>query len=332
MTTPPNQQRRKLLKRLVFLFLAWKSTLLVLAALSPGPGYDTSSLVLSCPSHHRYAKFNEWTIFNRFTLNLFRWDAFYFVTSSQRGYVYEQEWAFSWAYSLVLRTASRCEPSNHVTHIYYMLICLGVFRLGASPSLWRYIWSGVFLSNICHFISVLVLFRLLTAIWGARSHPNVPFLASSLHILSPAGLFLSAPYTESLFAMLNFAGMLCYVLARNSGLNKKQALREDALLIISGILFAVATAIRSNGLLSGLIFVYDVVCSVPRMLKWQLSRSDARRVSVTGFAGALMAFGSVIPQYVAYREFCVTNPDLEARPWCRKMIPSIYSWVQSHYW
>jgi phosphatidylinositol glycan class V len=90
--------------RLFQAFFAWKSVLFIVAALSPGPGYDTSALIASNPSSSRHVDFQSWSAKDRVSLNSFRWDALYFVKSAQRGYHYEQEWAFSWAYSLLLRT------------------------------------------------------------------------------------------------------------------------------------------------------------------------------------------------------------------------------------
>lgn len=94
---PPNP-----LKRLVQAFLSWKVVLLTVAILSPGPGYDTSSLVALNSSGLRHTELASWSLIDRLSLNLFRWDALYFVKSAQRAYVYEQEWAFSWAYSLII--------------------------------------------------------------------------------------------------------------------------------------------------------------------------------------------------------------------------------------
>lgn len=177
------------------------------------------------------------------------------------------------------------------------------------------------------------MFRLLNLLMRNRRDSRVPFIASILHIMSPAGLFLSAPYTESIFAAVNFAGLLSYSQARIAvELNSKQTLREDILLLNAGAFFAAATWIRSNGLLSGLVFVYDVALCVPKVLKMQLSSNEFRKLAVTCVAGITMAMGLIVPQYIAYQEYCITESNLGVRPWCHKTIPSIYTWVQSHYW
>lgn len=95
---------RHLPTRLVVVFLAWKSVQLIIITLSPGPGYDTSALIASNPSSLRNSEYGSWSAIDRISLNTLRWDALYFTKSAQRGYVYEQEWAFSWLYSMILNT------------------------------------------------------------------------------------------------------------------------------------------------------------------------------------------------------------------------------------
>jgi GPI mannosyltransferase 2 len=83
--------------------------LLLVAVGSPGHGYDTStSLILPPPSasnedgplspalHYLISK-------------LTRWDAIYFVKVANRGYRFEQEWAWGWGFTRLIAfvTASK---------------------------------------------------------------------------------------------------------------------------------------------------------------------------------------------------------------------------------
>ena len=97
------------LRRLVFVFVAWKTLLVSLTAVCPGPGYDTSGLILFGGSKHRHIDFLSLSLLDRTALKFLRWDAHYFVVAAQRGHVYEQEWAFSWAYSNLLRASKNCK-------------------------------------------------------------------------------------------------------------------------------------------------------------------------------------------------------------------------------
>jgi phosphatidylinositol glycan class V len=79
---------------LLTLFFLWKSLLLLLAAASPGPGYDTSTDVLFATSTTTHDAPTD-SLLGRLVARLTRWDAVYFTASSLRGHVFEQESAFS---------------------------------------------------------------------------------------------------------------------------------------------------------------------------------------------------------------------------------------------
>lgn len=318
---------------LVSIFIAWKLFLVSLAVLCPGPGYDTSALILLSDNGNRELQFQSFSLSDRFTLNLLRWDALYFVKAAERGYVYEQEWAFSRAYSLVLSAVKDRVLFYQSTSPLSANNGLDILRL-PEPSLNLYIWTGIAVSNICHLISVLVLYRFVCLVLRPRNDVRIPFIAATLHIFSPAGIILSAAYSESLFSALHFTGMLYYVLARQtSEASSTWGASQDVYMLSSGLFFAVATLVRGNGLLSGLIFLFDVTSIVPRILALQLDANETRRIIVTCVAGLILASGFITPQFLAYQEFCAADSSgLQTRPWCHKWIPSIYSWVQSHYW
>lgn len=70
-------------------FLAWKLLLSLVALSSPGQGYDTSTFLVQPALQSLIGKF-------------VRWDAIYFTQVAQRGYEFEQEWAFSFAFTRLL--------------------------------------------------------------------------------------------------------------------------------------------------------------------------------------------------------------------------------------
>jgi phosphatidylinositol glycan class V len=202
---------------------------------------------------------------------------------------------------------------------------------GQAP-LHYYVLAGIILSNVCHLLSVLVLYRLLTLVLEPQRHKIIPFIAAVLHILTPASLFMCAPYAEAMFSLLNFTGMLLYAQSQTLAETGTSSFRADFQKLGSGTCFAAATLMRSNGLLSGVIFLYDVARYMPAAMSAQLSTHDVRRITVTCMAGTLIALAFLGPQYLAYAEFCDRESGTGTRPWCDKTFPSIYSWVQSHYW
>ncbi|KAI4642937.1 hypothetical protein J4E93_007006 [Alternaria ventricosa] len=300
--------------QLVAIFCLWKLLLLSLAAFCPGSGYDTSGLILLDTSARRHVKLDVTSRYERFILNMLRWDALYFVKAAERGHVHEQAWAFSGAYSHLLRLTGQLMAGDAQAPLHY------------------YALAGIMISNICHLLSVLVLYRLLTLVLEPQRRQIIPFIAAVLHILTPASLFMSAPYAEAMFSLLNFAGMLFYAQSQTAAETGMSSIRADFQKLGSGACFAAATLMRSNGLLSGLILLYDVVMYIAPVMSAQLSIQDVRRMLVTCMAGSLIALAFLGPQYLAYTEFCDRSSGTGTRPWCDKTFPSIYSWVQSHYW
>ncbi|OCK84956.1 glycosyltransferase family 76 protein [Lepidopterella palustris CBS 459.81] len=308
------------IKSLTLLFVFWKILLLLVAAASPLPGYDTSTVVLlrggTLESGGRRLHPKSCTIVDRLSINLVRWDSIYFVKAAERGYVYEQEWAFSWTFTRVINSVAQ-----------------SFFHFPAN-SLRAYVWTGVIISHFAHFLSVLVLHRLFITIRNVSQSDKTSFAGATLHIVSPAGLFLSAPYSESLFSLLNFTGMLLYAKSRKAQQDQSSwRITQDYFLLSSGGFFALAASVRSNGLLSGLIFVYDVATLLPTLMTSHLNLNEFRRLAATTIAGALVAIGFIVPQWLAYNEYCGANISQNyVRPWCTGYLPSIYSWVQSYYW
>ena len=186
-----------------------------------------------------------------------------------------------------------------------------------------------------HFLSVHMLYYLSLCVNPDISNTRTPkfaLLAALLHIISPAGLFLSAPYAESPFSFLNFAGFFLYTRShqeKSRGDNR----RGPYLLAASGITFGLASTLRSNGLLSGLVFCYEAIDCALTLLQPAGFLGKLRRLCAVFISGFLMALGPITVQYLAYREYCV-EPDIfgGTRPWCSKWLPSIYAWVQDYYW
>lgn len=257
---------------------------------------------------------------------------------------------------------------------------------------------GILISNACHLLSALVLERLVRFLEAPSVQGRIAFIAAALHVFSPAGLFLSAPYAESLFSLLSFLGHLFYAYSHHKP-NGARYYKHKAWLLASGLCFGLATTVRSNGVLFGLIFAYDALLSLTIFVRWypkitkswlyastaadvlmfllcgpdlvtqapstwplwywvivglcclnlalislryllpkfqhsliQGQSSLIQNMISTIAAGLCVAAGLVFPQYLAYAEYCLDTNSPNPPEWCSRTIPSIFSWVQSHYW
>lgn len=108
---------------LVLSFITWKLLLLSVALTSPGPGYDTSTVLLQSPPNLAQAKSDhDWEPASRLN-RLVRWDAIYFTQLARRGYLWEQEWAFGWGFANLVAVNSRGDifaalPMSHETDCF----------------------------------------------------------------------------------------------------------------------------------------------------------------------------------------------------------------------
>ncbi|KAL3438490.1 GPI mannosyltransferase 2 [Aspergillus tetrazonus] len=301
-------------KSLSVAFWFWKAILFVAIISSPGLGYDTSSSLLPLLANGSVETAPD----NKnpslpIPLKFVRWDSIYFVHIGQAGHVFEQEWAFSSTYGHLV---------NFLSSFF--------FPSYDSKGVAEFAITAVVLSHVAHYLSVLTLYQLSLNVFGHETERKrlICFLSAALHIISPAGAFLSAPYAESLFSFLNTAGLYSYS-SSLVDLTKRKQLVSHVKLLISGCFFAIATAVRSNGILSGILLAYDALNQAYEMVARRSPRAAARLCFVIT-SGCIVALGFVIPQYLAYTAYCLN--DSLSRPWCHSLVPSIYGWVQAHYW
>ena len=197
----------------------------------------------------------------------------------------------------------------------------GLTRYGGLESL-----VAISIAHLGHFFSVLVLHQLTLAIFPESS--AVAAVTAALHIVSPAGLFLSAPYAESTCALFSFLG--CLLFTKSLSRTGESSIAKDILVLISGILFGIATTFRTNAILNGLLLLEEAL-RVVSTLQNGLQYATFRRIAATGFGGLAVGFGFLLPQYLAYSEFC-GNSTAVKRTWCDSSLPSIYGFVQGYYW
>ncbi|XP_020038770.1 GPI mannosyltransferase 2 isoform X1 [Castor canadensis] len=250
---------------------------------------------------------------------LSRWDAEHFLFIAEHGYLYEHNFAFFPGFPLALRVGT--ELLRPLQGLLSQRSCLLI-----SVALLNSLFS-VLATVALHDLGCLVLHC-----------PSQAFYAALLFCLSPANVFLAAGYSEALFAFLTFSAM--GQLERGRGWT-------------SGLLFALATGVRSNGLVSiGFLlhsqcrgFFRSLVVLNPLRQLFKLLASLCLSVLTLSLPFALF-------QYYAYTQFCLPGSahsipeplmqlaldkgyritDGNLPPWCSWDLPLIYSYIQDVYW
>lgn len=260
-----------------------------------------------------------------------RWDAEHFLFIAERGYLLEHNCAFLPLFPLSLRAVCSVLPP---------------FPFPVRPR-GRLLLAAALLNALLSALAAAALLGLGRAV---LRQPRQAFLAALLFSLSPAGVFLAAAYSESMFAVLAFSAM--WRLEQGQGW-------------LSGLLFALASGVRANGVVNAGFFLY----SRGRSFALQLQAGSAsrgklpalwRQVLSLAFSAALMCAGIFLPfalfQYYAYVRFCGPGTGLaqdipeallqlardkgyrvagvggDKPPWCSQRFPVVYSYIQDTYW
>lgn len=199
--------------------------------------------------------------------------------------------------------------------------------------LWQITISGLLISHLSSWVSMVLIWSIAASLSHGEQQTRaaVAFVAALLYIVSPAGIFLSAPYTESPFAAINLLGVRLFLLGRDY-YARGRTMGAALFTISGGLASCLATLIRSNGILSGMLYAWDAVACVLNLARRDRDPRQIVRLVSLGVGGALIASGMILPQYKAYCEYCTGSQLQDVRPWCHDYLPSIFTFVQSHYW
>lgn len=180
--------------------------------------------------------------------------------------------------------------------------------------------SGFIFNSAAFVLCAVVLYHLALA---AMRHEELAFRTSLLFCFSPANPFFLALYTESTFALTSFAGIYCALYGTGG------PLQRVSWTMLSALLFALSTTIRSNGMILVGFLIYMAVARA-----WSALR---RRQYIQTFGelvlGGVSAVVAIVPLllylYSSYERYCTNGV---SRPWCDATVPNIYSFVQNFYW
>ncbi|SPO31286.1 related to GPI18 - mannosyltransferase [Ustilago trichophora] len=262
--------------------------------------FDTSHTLLSysldpSTSHSLSSGAFNWL------LAFVRWDTIYFLSSAAPtslntihtgGYAWEQTLAFQPGIIAILRACGYVTP-----------------EMDGRWSPTAAILLTTLLGNVLAVVSPVLLHRL---VWKLTRNAELAYTAAVLSIFAPsAGTTLAAATPESFFSFACLMGLLALESGTKPALGWAQVMEAS-------FWFSIATAFRSNGmLLIGYVwFKLLRERNVIGILKLILSTAICIAPGV-GF------------QLWAYTRFCLAG---SGRSWCSSSPPSVYAFVQRHYW
>ena len=235
------------------------------------------------------------------------WDGEYFIFIAEHGYsVYERTMAFFPLFPSLMGLLA-----NTILYPLSFLIPLRSILL----------ISGVLINLFSFPLAASALYLLTLEI---TKNDVLSLLTAALFCLNPASVFMSATYTECLFALFTFSGVLA------------MEIRSPWL---ASILFAVATATRSNGIvLCGFIAYYHSAIILHNLLEGRsplivTATAAFKRVSAAAAQCLIVVLPFAVFQYYGYLLYCSRSGVEGVSPaWCSWRVPMAYSYIQEHYW
>lgn len=231
------------------------------------------------------------------------WDSEYYIYIAQHGYTFLQSMAFFPLYPMIMSIVGRI----FLFPFSFILADRSIFLLAGT------------LVNICIFpLATVALYLLTHFVSGSQKISTITIL---LFCLNPASVFMSAVYTETLYAFCTFTG-LCLV--------TKHCLWS------ASVFFSLATATRSNGIvLAGFIVYYhlNTLYRSAYIMKTISLKSITKVVVNCTVQGIIVALPFIIFQCYSYWKFCqVPATSGVVYEWCHWTLPLSYSYIQEHYW
>lgn len=299
-------------------FVLFKSIQLAIVYFTPVQ-FDTSSqLLIEKYKHDKLQAINDWhipsligeSIISNLIDKFITWDAVYFTDLFINEIKYEHQFVFCPLWWRLIKWIPFGE-----TNFYKKLIL------------------GILCSNACHLGTCITLYYLTFEIFKTSSLYNknlskLSLVSAIIYIISPAGIFLTAPYSESPCAFLSMGALLLREISIDrenfSHLSSKNSLKSPWVYkvsyLLAGTMVSMAYGVRSNGLLLGGLFLYD-------MFEFGIKNGDLSNAMFALASGFQLFLSIVAMNWYTYVIFCPSRGE-----WCESWMPSLFSYAQSHYW
>lgn len=261
-----------------------------------------------------------------------RWDVLWFLPIAQNGYTFEQQTAFGWGWIWAIKLGAKAISSitgNTAEDVLVQDLILAGVGLSWMAGIGAMVVLYLFVPLLCSFQHTPELKekysnRLTIRLTSSR---RFAYLTSTLYILSPSPGASLSPYTEPLYALLTFSGML--LLPDASSLF---SLSSTAKLMGAICCWAGATAVRPLGVLNVGYLGWALVIRpsfIDEAFGWR-KRIGCGLLAIV--AAGFITAPFVGSQIVFYKQFCTGWKEGGEHKWCGKSIPLVYTFVQHRYW
>lgn len=221
---------------------------------------------------------------------------------------------------------------NDIRYEHQFVFCPLWWRLiraiPTGPTFYDKLAVAVLVANISHLAAAIVLYYLTLATFRSYKFfgsSSIAHLSSTLFVLSPAGIFLTTSYSESISALLSFVALYLREVAINHEDFTSRvhgSIRYHAVYVFSGVFAALAFGQRANCLLLGIAYLYD-------LYEYGYRAKNLHDAITSVAAGSILFAAFVFSNVYNYLVFCTSH---STQKWCSNTIPSLFLYAQGHYW
>lgn len=262
-----------------------------------------------------------------------RWDSFYFLDAAHEGYISQKNHAFFPLFPLLLNKLNITRLTD--------LFGLNVLNVGEGLVL-----TSLLINFVAHVWIVVLLYKLGNVFFSEETARK----AAILYIFNPASVFLTSPYTETiftLFASLSFTTLYSGEIHRQSLEDKPEFVGEYALLpkkaelLFAGLFIMCACFVRSNGifllLVPGYLMLRKLALTITgRSNKPCTTRKKVWKIAQLCVVGLILLIAAGLPSYMVflhpYRIYCQGDNGRFIPEWCSNGVTAIYTHIQLYYW
>lgn len=263
---------------------------------------------------------NSWIA--RFLDGLAPWDSVYFVRIAKCGYETDMINAFFPFLPFLMRYGAK----------YTGLMYIGT-ELMNLPIESIYTALGLEVNIVAFCIAAVALHRLSRYV---LQNEELASLSVLLFCCNPASVFYSAAYTESLFAACTWTGLVLLTIKNGGGTGGGSVIYWAA----GVLLFCLAGATRSNGILSAWFLVHPLIIDVVNSIRRRKKASFPWKMLFKTIVGCAVVWSPYFAMQVyGYQTYCInassgssSGGNLQLPVWCFKRLPSLYGYVQKAYW
>lgn len=331
--------------KLLFYFIVYRLFQYLLIIVGPNEQFDTSTIIFL----RKVTSEANCTINNFWNHNLWNkllsWDSIFFIKGITKELLDSPEYEFELMFSRIW-----------VQCVRFLLKCMNISMI--KENFYVILKFTIFLENLLHFSSVLLIYHLTLSVYAevtatgklvTKYTQNIATLASILFIFTSGSGFFISIYSEPFSFFLTFIGIyireICLVKSKttysNISLQLKDGVYPFIYLVGSTSMSTLATLNRSNCILLGFFYLYDLLCLILNLTTKNKSLPILRQIILGPLLSGMTMLMIIIYfwYYIPFNEFCPSGGE-----WCNSSLfngvnstyfitrQSFYSYIQGKYW